>query len=186
MSDRILNDYIGDIIHDSGDNDNEMQYAPELSKKDIDIIVSKGEKIFEKKYYTGCNLSLSMKRLIEPIICDDKVVVSSLDTNIMKKIKIILYTAGRNGRKYLEVFNKREDIDIIGWTDLRAEKYREGGMPVMDIEDVWGLNWDYFVIPMSKTGKMFKSIVNFLSNIGVRDNILGEEDIYSVLLDKSM
>ena len=56
----------------------------------------------------------------------------------------------------------------------------------MDIEDVWGLNWDYFVIPMSKTGKMFKSIVNFLSNIGVRDNILGEEDIYSVLLDKSM
>ncbi len=187
MKDKTLNDYIGDIIHDSGEKENEEKYSPVLTKEDLDRIGLIGEVVFKSKYYTGANYDLSLRRtnvLINEVGFSQFEQYNTFVGDVTKK-RILLYTAGKQGKKYYELLKNLKDIEIVGWTDIKAEEYKKTGLPVINIKDVASIDRDYVLVPMHREGAPFKNIVTFLKNIGFEDIYLSEEDIceyiYSVI-----
>ena len=179
MTDKSINDYIGEVVHDSGENYIETKYAPILSGSDLRIISQVGEQEFIKKFYKGCNYALSIKRTGTVFVDCDKYMCNY---EAREKKRILLYTAGKQGKKYYNILNKIEGIEVVAWTDMHAAKIRQEGFQVLDIKDAIEKDRDCILVPMQTSSKYYKDIVCFLRNIGLQDEIIGEDDIFSVLL----
>lgn len=62
--------------------------------------------------------------------------------------RVIIYGAGKAGKRIFNDYNNDEKYDIIAWTDINYEEYAKQGLPVSSINDAIKKKYDYIVIAM--------------------------------------
>lgn len=68
----------------------------------------------------------------------------------MRNKEIILYGAGNVGQNYYLQLRKYSKIELVCWTDQKAELYQKSNYPVISLKEALKYNYDYLVIAVSK------------------------------------
>lgn len=83
--------------------------------------------------------------------------------------KIILYGAGDIGRNYYHYIREKKEWDLAAWVDVSAEKYRNMGNHVQDIDVIEQIEYDVILIAVMEE-KTAKSIRMSLCERGISDD----------------
>lgn len=151
-ADKELADYIGDIPHNS-ENNEEGVYAPKLSKEDIFNIENKRTTQSLSSYYSGDNLHLSYKRLNN----EEKQYLEWCKELYLKKDeveetkfqhKIVIYGYGIYGKELYHRLFKAQNIKIVSIVDANYHKYKNDRIKVDKISVLKKAEYDYVVISL--------------------------------------
>lgn len=63
--------------------------------------------------------------------------------------RVIIYGAGKAGKRIFNEYNNDEKHDILAWTDINYEEYAKQGLPVGSINAAIKDKYDYIVIAMT-------------------------------------
>lgn len=81
-------------------------------------------------------------------------------------VNVIIYGAGKQGKKIFNKFNNDDKYIISAWVDIDYINYRKQGLPVLSIKEGICKEYDYVVIAM-KNQVAIKSAECVLSQLGV-------------------
>lgn len=118
-----------------------------IGRFDLNVYISKIESLFDEvlkeKIEPECRLVWSGAE--EEEILEDRDYYYCFPENfIAKDAKVILYGAGDVGTNYYNYIKKTNCCQVVAWVDSAAEKYRNIGKEIKNVEDV--LDWEYDVI----------------------------------------
>lgn len=180
---RDFQNFIGDIPHYDGIEDEKVKYAPILSVKDIFRIYMWRTVEDISEYYSGVNLNLSLMR--SSLKCNElKLYLEKNYTFLlgkcMHKLKnrrknyeginrnLVIYGAGNVGKRLYEHLITISGFNILGWTDLDDEKYQQLGYPVVTVQKVLKLNFHYIIIAVGDLIRS-KQISKNLQGLGISE-----------------
>jgi predicted HAD superfamily hydrolase len=159
--DKDVADFIGEIHH-SGNNDEMAKFAPLYSKDDlVDIHISGTKK------YHGENFEYSLKRLprekqIEyenEMIEWYKEIINEKSIPTQKIKKVIIYGAGKNGKKIFEKLARNDNYEIISWVDQNYEKMQTRGYPIEPLKDAIKKDYDYLWVTVLAKKEIVKKYI---------------------------
>lgn len=181
--DDIIAGFIGDMPHDSENREQGWRYAPLLTRKDIYKIVLKRTNQNLDKFYKGCDLQYSYKRLSE----NDKILFNRYEKNYRgmlgnilhlplkrtkeklnhkKEIKVVLYAAGRYGKELYHRMRYAEGINIVSWIDVNYMVYQKQNYPVSPVDSIRKQSYDLIVISLDSIS-ISETIKDMLVSAGV-------------------
>ena len=170
-------DYFGDLNFSSEENDSDIFYAPRLSDNDLKQYINND---FEKyDGFKGESIEYSLRRCNE----DQKRYLNKSELELVQKIKlyigkilpnkktVVIYGAGKRGKKLVKdiVFSKK--YNIAAWTDLNYLSIRD--MPLYSIEKSLSLKFDYIVITV-KNKNSIKAVKMLLTCKGIGNHKIVE------------
>ncbi len=92
--------------------------------------------------------------------------------------KIILYGAGDIGRNYYQYIREKNEWDLVAWVDAAAEKYKDIGNGVQNIDAITQIEYDVILVAVMEE-KTAQSIRMDLNVRGIlNDNILWTRPIF--------
>ena len=100
-----------------------------------------------------------------------------------KAQEIVLYGAGKVGQDYYQSLKNIHYVKVVGWVDKQHDKYKNQEFPVMPVEELISMKYDYILIAIENE-ELTKIISENLISMGVSaDCILWEvpENIISNL-----
>jgi len=165
--DKDVADFVGEIHHSSS-NDEMAKFAPLYSKDELIAIHVSGI----KKYY-GDNIEYSLKRLPKAkqieyeneMIEWYKEIINKKSLTTQKIKKVIIYGAGKNGKKVFEKLARNDNYQIISWVDQTYEKMHKRGYPIESLKDAIKKEHDYiYVTVLSKPEIVKKYIIECGAN----------------------
>lgn len=188
---RDLTDFFGDFPHG---NQEDSKYAPILRKKDIFMIYlwRTNEDIYF--FYTGTDLNFSYLRMKSNDIkwmqrCCKW--YDSIAGEIIHKFKhrkhrgsgkgkrIIIYAAGKNGKRLYDVNKQIIGCEVKAWVDIAYDNHFNYEFPIVSLKEALNNEYDHFVVTIS-----VKTIKNLLIAAGVQeDKIMSASDFYSTYLE---
>lgn len=187
-----LQDFMGNIPHYDGSNENKITYAPVLSRYDIFKLYMWRTIEDISDYYTGVNLELSLMRSDQE--CNkEKVFLERHYTSIwgrcihriknrtreyrkMCNIKVIIYGAGNVGKRLYEHLITISEYQVVGWTDMNCECYKNSKYPVITLLESLKKDFDYIIIAMRDQINC-NQILRNLVELGVsKEKIITYED----------
>lgn len=91
--------------------------------------------------------------------------------NLPSNSRIVLYGAGELGKKYRRHLESREDLRYIACVDPNFEKCNEESFPVLPVESLENLDYDYVVITIKNPAKA-KEVKESLAKLVPMERIL--------------
>lgn len=158
--------FLGNIIQGDGEND-EREFAPKLSPEEYLRI------IYGREEYAGYSLLISKARMSkeEQDACDvmekdylNRIKRDSFHSYDKSKTNIIIYGAGKIGKKIIGKCTERAEINVLSWVDLNYERCLKKGYPVSCIGDALSMEYDLWVISIGGKNEHVKP---FLAECGV-------------------
>lgn len=160
--------FYGNIIQGDGEND-EQAFAPKLSpRKYLNIV-------YGREKYKGYSLFISKARMSqdELLTCDvlEKEYLDSIKKNMRHaydktKTNIVIYGAGKIGKRVLGKYSEKTEINVLSWVDLNSERYIKGGYPVSSIDEALNMEYDLWIISVGGKNEHIKP---FLVECGVNE-----------------
>lgn len=160
--------FYGNIIQGDGEND-ERVFAPQLSPvKYLNIV-------YGREKYKGYSLLISKARMSEDEqhTCDvlekeylDSIKNNSLHAYDKTKTNMIIYGAGKIGKRVLGKYTEKTEINVLSWVDLNSERYKKSGYPVSSIDEALNMEYDLWVISIGGKNEHIKP---FLVECGVNE-----------------
>ena len=77
--------------------------------------------------------------------------------------RILLYGAGKLGKRYFEQLKNRNDYDVVCWVDKNYQKKQQEGLDVKSLEFINQVDFDYVLLGVMEE-KSVKAIKNYLIN----------------------
>lgn len=173
--------FLGDFPHCGGIDEENIAFAPKLKARDIFNLYMWRTVEKNDDFYKGSDLSMSLmrtdKKNVKLKLFFDRHYDRSLGTIIhsakvrrmlpkRKKVEVILYAAGRNGRALYQHLLAHSGFKIVGWTDIEHEKYALGGYPVISCDEALKQSFDYIIISIGDVHKS-DNVKNILMSRGV-------------------
>jgi predicted HAD superfamily hydrolase len=185
----VLN-FMGNIPHCDGEED--MVYAPELSSRDIFMLYMWRTIEDLSVYYKGSSLKVSLLRTNRKCLKQKEFWEKNCDGILGKAIHrfknrnwkcrkqkcmdIVIYAAGRAGKKVYRHLSTCSGVRVVAWTDMDYEKYLRAGLKVIALRQALGIPFDYLVIAIGDR-MVCKQIYMLLMELGVREEkIIGYKD----------
>lgn len=98
-------------------------------------------------------------------------------SELEKGSRVILYGAGKVGKRYYQQIYRQNQLQIVLWVDKNWRDYDESSWPVVSPERIKKLRYDYVVVAVKKE-MLAKEIKRELVGIGVPENrILWREPV---------
>lgn len=124
------------------------------------------------KYETGMSLqelwnALNSRALFDSNTCENGYVINEIKQKDAEKV--VIYGAGKIGKKTFNELNKSNDTYISAWTDIEFERYKKQGLPVTSVNEAIGSNYDYIIIAIKNTMAV-KSAKCILTELGVDES----------------
>lgn len=202
--DSLILNFIGEIPFDSENVDENKKYAPKLSRKRIFQLFMWRTSENIEKYYDGTNLKLSLLRMepkeqkffefckrnhtsvIGKIVHTYKNILFRNEF-VRKRIKVIIYAAGKFGKELHEQLQSIFWITVVAWTDINYKKYQKLGYPVKMLNSVLESDYEMLVIAIRDERKT-ERIKEWLTEIGVNSEKIvgGGEFIQRYLADSTI
>lgn len=120
-----------------------------ISRFDLKVYISKIEQLFDEVLKLETNSSSKqMWDIVQSVggLEDRDYYYRFSDELIKKGKKIILYGAGDIGRNFYQFIKGKGYWDLVAWVDAAAEKYRNSGNNVQDIDVITHMEYDVILI----------------------------------------
>lgn len=173
-------DYFGDLNFSSNENDSDIFYAPILSDNDLKQYINNNFEKFEG--YQGESIEYSLRRCNEYQLNLLKKAKNELTEKIKayignispNKKTIIVYGAGKRGKRLVTHIVNNEAFNIAAWTDMNYLSLSE--LPLISIDKSIGLEFDYIVITI-KNKNSLKAAKMLLTSKGIdKEKIIDLEE----------
>ena len=92
--------------------------------------------------------------------------------------RVVIYGAGKIGKKIFDELNNSNDTFISAWTDIDFERYRNQGLPTISINEAMSRQYDYIIIAI-RNSIAIKSAKCILKELGVDESKIRYIDLYS-------
>lgn len=83
--------------------------------------------------------------------------------------RVVIYGAGKIGKKIFDELNNSNDTFISAWTDIDFERYRNQGLPTISINEAMSRQYDYIIIAI-RNSIAIKSAKCILKELGVDES----------------
>lgn len=192
---RELQDFMGNIPHYDGIEEEQIKYAPLLSAKDIFKLYMWRTVEDISEYYSGANLNLSLMRTDRKYVKGKAFLEKHYNFALGRCIhrlknrkircrgdnqKIVIYGAGNVGKRLYEHLKTISGFYIVAWTDIDYEYYQKLGYPVVPLLKTLKMEYQYIIIAM-KNHWDFELTRNNLYKLGVSSEKIME---YGDFLEK--
>lgn len=179
-----LYDYIAEMPYGIRGVEGEVtSFAPKLKDEDIKSIFYDHRDEPVLQYYSGYLLDYSLKRLtaeqkklVEYYKNLPKENMCELRENSGQSIhgemrdllaqNIVLYGAGKRGRRIFTQFRQMTDLNIVAWVDKEPEPAQKDGLPVTGIEALCNNQYDQIVITVA-SAELAQNITDELLDTGI-------------------
>ncbi len=179
-----LYDYITEMPYGIRGVEGEVtSFAPKLKDEDIKSIFYDHRDEPVLQYYSGYLLDYSLKRLtaeqkklVEYYKNLPKENMCELRENSGQSIhgemrdllaqNIVLYGAGKRGRRIFTQFRQMTDLNIVAWVDKEPEPAQKDGLPVTGIEALCNNQYDQIVITVASV-ELAQNITDELLDTGI-------------------
>ncbi|MBE5831480.1 MAG: hypothetical protein E7306_07050 [Butyrivibrio sp.] len=178
---------IGDIPHD--DNNNENLYAPYLNKKEIYRIEFERTTEPLEKYYKGCNLQYSYKRLSEEELkwvsdCKKKYLQREVPKKDKDAMRIVIYAFGIYGQELYHRTLHNAGIYVAAVVDKNHQKYQNIDIKVEGLNVLYEIEYEYVVIALLSKSQTL-TVNKMLVSAGIdKDKIIGYKDFLNHYWEK--
>lgn len=185
-----LANFIGDIPHDSNNENEIYRYAPMLSDEEIYQIEMVRTTEPLARFYNGVELEYSYKRLnmsgSEKVEMYHRKFYSDICEKEKNAINVVIYGYGVYGKELHHRLFKAFNVRVIGIIDVNYQRYRHEYVQVSPIETLKELSYDYIVVSLYDK-KVSNEIKKMLVAAGVKEEriILGSAFTEKVLEDFS-
>lgn len=149
----------------------EKECERSISRFSLDNYISKIEALFDEVLEEKCeseNKAIWHTAGDEEILEDRTYYYRFSEGLVGKNTKIILYGAGNIGTDYYHYIKETACCHIAAWVDAAAEKYRNSGKDVREIEDIIDLEYDAVLIAVMNESAA-QSICTRLCKMGVAE-----------------
>lgn len=153
---KLLSEFVGNIVH--SEYNEKKKYAPALQVEDIKKFLN------ESMSYQGSNFLYSLKRS-EKSVQDyyERSKTSwpkKLDCNYdNSKINVVLYGAGKNGKRLYGEIKKIKEIKVVNWVDVAYQAYQFQNMPVESLSKLKEQKYDYVIITVKNCTDDIKTLL---------------------------
>ena len=198
--DQIIVDYFSRLYHNDNNDNEVIEYAPQLSKKQIfDIFMWRTTEPFSD-YYEGFNFDFSLRRLSP----EYKKLVTFYQKNYSKflgkcihfykylktrhflsiipkrKTHILLYAAGKCGKELYPKLKHSLRFKLVGWTDVNYEKMASLGLNLIPASEIFRTPFDILLIAIKNNAES-ESARNLLVSLGIdKEKILTFQEFNSL------
>lgn len=148
-----------------------------VTKKKLNIDINVRGIVKELSSTKAYSLGMSLNELWNSLNSNDNnnkgnmctVPINDYKINIKKRkglVNVIIYGAGKEGKKIFNKFNNDDKYIISAWVDIDYINYRKQGLPVISIKEGICKEYDYVVIAI-KNQVAIKSAECVLAQLGV-------------------
>ncbi len=105
--------------------------------------------------------------------------------------RVIIWGCGNIGKRIFSSLYDRYNVDVVAYTDSKAENYQRGiyGIPVIEPFELSKIEYDYILIAVYSFS-VIRSIQETLDSIGVPENriiiLTLESDFFDLLMDQRL
>ncbi len=155
-------EFLGSVPHCDGIEKEDTKYAPVLSSLDVFNLFMWRTVEDDAQYYSGINLNLSLFRS-SPKCKREKLFWERHYNRFLgrcihkwknmrrmhirgEKVKVILYAAGKWGKRLYEHLQTTPGVSVAAWVDMDYERYQKLGYPVVSLQEITALDYHYIVV----------------------------------------
>lgn len=132
-----------------------------IRRFNLDTYISRIEELFDE--VLASDMGIDERTIRDISLCkgdlEDRSYYYSFPEGLIQSgRKIILYGAGDIGRNYYHYIREKNDWNLVAWVDAAAEKYRDMGSEVQDIDIITKIEYDAILIAVmeEKTAQLIR------------------------------
>ena len=133
-----------------------------VAHEDSEILMQKLKKYMFEFVLRGVNSTFGFSR--HPLIPFFQLPYKLLSEK--KAQEIVLYGAGKVGQDYYQSLKNIQYVKVVGWVDKQYDKYKNQEFPVIPVEELINMKYDYILVAI-ESEELARIISENLVSMGV-------------------